>query len=295
MDRTYLGRAPAVTRRPAAGLAQRSFVPTRSPMRALQERIGSRATQAVVMRSLASAHVPLGPQAVSITNLKVSHPSDRAEVEAESVARSVVRMPDHAAREPVSASAGGTLHRAEAQAAPAPPASPRTTIPGGTPLSAPVRNFMEPRFGASFGAVRVHTGPNAAQQSASLNARAFTVGEHIFFGKDQYQPQTQKGKELLAHELTHTVQQGAVVQRAAIPATPAPVAERVTPHVQRLFGLKNPREYFADKAAIIPGYTMLTVVIGVNPISGAKVERSAGNILKGARLKEVNDAKKSKQ
>jgi hypothetical protein len=61
------------------------------------------------------------------------------------------------------------------------------------------------------------------------------------------------------------------------------VAERAGPQVQRSFlGIPNPREYFAGKARAIPGFTMLTVVIGLNPITNARVERSAGNILRGA-------------
>ncbi len=85
---------------------------------------------------------------------------------------------------------------------------------GGTPLHDGVRSSMEQGFGADFGGVRVHTGGQADALNRSLNARAFTTGSDIFFGKGEYNPGSSGGQELLAHELTHTVQQGAAgVQR----------------------------------------------------------------------------------
>lgn len=79
---------------------------------------------------------------------------------------------------------------------------------GGTPLPAETRSFMEPRFGADFGSVRMHTDSGAAQLSQDLNAQAFTKGADIFMGAGKYNPGTSSGDELLAHELTHVVQQG---------------------------------------------------------------------------------------
>lgn len=91
---------------------------------------------------------------------------------------------------------------------------------GGQPLHDGVRSSMEQGFGADFSGVRVHTGSQADALNRSLNARAFTTGSDIFFGKGQYNPGSTGGQELIAHELTHTVQQSAagvqrnVVQRA---------------------------------------------------------------------------------
>ncbi len=86
---------------------------------------------------------------------------------------------------------------------------------GGQPLHDGVRSSMEKGFGADFGGVRVHTGGQADALNRSLNARAFTTGKDIFFGKGQYNPGSTGGQELIAHELTHTVQQGAAgVQRS---------------------------------------------------------------------------------
>ncbi|HIK17861.1 MAG TPA: DUF4157 domain-containing protein [Leptolyngbyaceae cyanobacterium M33_DOE_097] len=77
----------------------------------------------------------------------------------------------------------------------------------GNPLSKEVRAFMEPRFGSDFGHVRVHTGSEAVQMNRELSAQAFTHGHNIYFNAGKYDPATNKGKELLAHELTHVVQQ----------------------------------------------------------------------------------------
>lgn len=69
------------------------------------------------------------------------------------------------------------------------------------------RSFMEKRFGASFGNVSIHTGNHAAMLNRALNAQAFTHGNDIYFDKGKYNPQSKAGKHLLAHELTHVIQQ----------------------------------------------------------------------------------------
>lgn len=145
---------------------------------------------------------------------------------------------------------------------------------GGQPLSSGVRAYMEPRFNADFSNVRVHSDPESASLSNQLSARAFTHQNHVFFSRDQYQPGTSEGKQLLAHELTHTVQQGHAVQRSPqISTTVTP------PPVQRL-GIQDALDYFADKASNIPGYMMLTVLLGFNPISMRSVSRTAANLLR---------------
>lgn len=78
---------------------------------------------------------------------------------------------------------------------------------GGQVLSESLRAFYEPRFGADFSHVRVHTDSMAAQTAQAINAKAFTTGKDIVFGPGQYSPETSPGKRLLAHELTHTLQQ----------------------------------------------------------------------------------------
>jgi LysM repeat protein len=78
---------------------------------------------------------------------------------------------------------------------------------GGQPLSESTRSFFEPRFGADFSQVRVHNDSRAAQTAQAINAKAFTTGKDIAFNSGQYSPETIQGKHLLAHELTHVVQQ----------------------------------------------------------------------------------------
>jgi len=78
---------------------------------------------------------------------------------------------------------------------------------GGQPLPESVRAFFEPRFGYDFGQVRVHTDARASGLAKALNARAFTVGQNIFFGQGAYKPGSLSERKLLAHELTHVVQQ----------------------------------------------------------------------------------------
>lgn len=79
----------------------------------------------------------------------------------------------------------------------------------GDPLPDQTRSGMEDNIGADFGNVRVHTGSDAVQMSQDIGAQAFTHGSDIYFNEGKYQPETSEGKHLLAHELTHTVQQGA--------------------------------------------------------------------------------------
>ncbi len=77
----------------------------------------------------------------------------------------------------------------------------------GQPLDAATRSFMEPRFGHDFSSVRVHTDAKAAESAWAVSALAYTVGHNVVFGDGQYKPQTNEGRVLMAHELTHVVQQ----------------------------------------------------------------------------------------
>ncbi len=81
---------------------------------------------------------------------------------------------------------------------------------GGKSLSESEKKYFEPRFGADFSSVKLHTGSQANDLARSVNARAFTVGRDIFFGGSQYNSDSTDGRKLMAHELTHTIQQGAV-------------------------------------------------------------------------------------
>ncbi|MDA1273066.1 MAG: DUF4157 domain-containing protein [Verrucomicrobia bacterium] len=101
------------------------------------------------------------------------------------------------------------MRRPSSAAAPAavPPIIHEVLRSPGQPLDAATRSFMEPRFGRDFSAVKVHTDSRAAESAGAVNALAYTVGPHVVFGLGQYAPGTSSGRRLMAHELTHTVQQ----------------------------------------------------------------------------------------
>jgi hypothetical protein len=79
---------------------------------------------------------------------------------------------------------------------------------GGEPMSAELRGFFEPRFGVDFGGVRIHTDSAAAETARSVGARAYTLGNDIVFAPSEFQANAPEGRKLLAHELTHVIQQG---------------------------------------------------------------------------------------
>ncbi len=88
---------------------------------------------------------------------------------------------------------------------------------GGETLGANEREFFETRMDADFSGVRIHRDAEAASLAKDVNAKAFTIGGDVFFGAGQYQPGSSAGKRLIAHELTHTVQQGAADRVAREP------------------------------------------------------------------------------
>jgi peptidoglycan hydrolase-like protein with peptidoglycan-binding domain len=195
----------------------------------------------------ASGRVPvsLHPQAVLQTKLAVSSPSDAYEQEADRVSDQVIHMPNPQAFTPCACGGGcprcnakagqlgakrvaqpvGTGQR-EANPVAAPtdlsPVVARGTSGGGQALDGDTRAFMESRFGRDFGNVRVHANSNAAESARALDALAYTSGRDVVFGNAQYVPGSVAGRRLLAHELTHVIQQrggmlagGNVLQRKA--------------------------------------------------------------------------------
>ncbi len=85
----------------------------------------------------------------------------------------------------------------------------------GQPLDAATRAFMEPRFGHDFSSVRVHADTKAAESAQAVNALAYTMGRDVVFGAGQYAPAIASGRQLLAHELAHVVQQAGARQADA--------------------------------------------------------------------------------
>ncbi|MBE9580993.1 MAG: DUF4157 domain-containing protein [Proteobacteria bacterium] len=105
---------------------------------------------------------------------------------------------------------------------------------GGQVLDKGVQGQMEPAFGADFGGVRVHANTQADTLNQALSARAFTTGQDIFFRQGAYNPGSSSGRELLAHELTHVVQQdGDKVQRKLTLGQPGDKYEQEADHVAR--------------------------------------------------------------
>jgi Domain of unknown function (DUF4157) len=144
--------------------------------------------------------------------LTVNTPGDTFEQEADRVSDHVMRMsnPGAAVAPAVSGGAKVQMKAAGPGAAggiDAPPVVQKALRSAGQPLDAATRAFMEPRFGHDFSHVRVHADEKAAESAQALQARAYTVGSNIVFGAGQFEPGAHAGRGLLAHELTHVLQQ----------------------------------------------------------------------------------------
>lgn len=162
--------------------------------------------------------LPLQPK------LTVNQPNDQYEQEADRVADQVMRMAAPLLQQPGPPAAANAerlqtkptvrpMSNVSSVGAAAPPIVHEVLHDQGTaaghPLDAATRRFMEARFGHDFSQVRVHTGDKAAASAHAISARAYTAGAHIVFGAGQYAPNAHAGRRLLAHELTHVVQQQA--------------------------------------------------------------------------------------
>jgi hypothetical protein len=133
----------------------------------------------------------------------------------------------------------------------------------GQPLDVDTRDFFEPRFGHDFSQVRMHTGAQAAESARAVNASAYTVGQDVVFGVGQYTPNSHEGRKLLAHELTHVVQQQGQPYSTGIalgisqPSDPTEVeATRVTEISGRAISTHTSSlQIQRQKAAEFPGYS----------------------------------------
>lgn len=147
--------------------------------------------------------------------LTVSTPHDQYEQEADRIADQVLRTSPQPEKN--TGNAGKEIHRKPAQTkehrstghseAQVPRSVHETLRSQGHPMDQATRSFFEPRFGHDFSQVRIHTDPRASESAKAINAKAYTFGNQIVFSSSQYQPQTPQGRHLLAHELTHVVQQ----------------------------------------------------------------------------------------
>jgi hypothetical protein len=105
------------------------------------------------------------------------------------------------------AAAGPAVSLGSAGGGEAPPIVHEVLRSPGQPLDRATREFMEPRFGHDFSSVRVHTDAKAAASAGAVQAKAYTVGQNVVFGAGTFAPGTQAGQRLVAHELTHVMQQ----------------------------------------------------------------------------------------
>src|SRR5215213_8284375 len=174
------------------------------------------------------------------------------------------------------------------------------TTSNGAPLPVAVKNPLSRSFSIDLTPIRVHTDAHAQLTVRRLNTRAFAYANHIFLGPGE----SPADLRLMAHEVAHVVQQsrGAVLQHfttshgdaleheaerassAVMRGDKFTVQQRTSPRPQGLLGIDlgipDPLDWLAGKANSIPGFRMLTIVLGVNPINMSGVDRSAANILR---------------
>lgn len=156
------------------------------------------------------------------TKLTVNRPGDKYELEADAMAEEVVNKMDSLSSIPSPSSVNIQKKCAECEeeeslqmkgnssggiADPETEQEIQSEKGNGKPMNPETRNWMESRFGSDFSHVKIHDGDNSQKLNKRLSARAFTHKEHIFFNSGEYNPASKQGKKLLAHELTHVVQQ----------------------------------------------------------------------------------------
>ncbi len=149
--------------------------------------------------------------------LEVGAPDDAYEQEADRVADEILATPSGKA---ISSKTPPLIQRLTSQTngykTAAPPSVESVLSGSGKPLDTQLQQDMGQRFSQDFSEVRIHTGMDAEQSAQEISAHAYTVGRNIVFGAGQFAPSSQQGKRLLAHELTHVVQQRSEINRQII-------------------------------------------------------------------------------
>ena len=121
----------------------------------------------------------------------------------------------------------------------------------GFPMPSDLRSKMETGFGADFSSVRFHTGPEASEMSSSIKAKAFTYGNDVYFNAGQYNPGTSDGQRLIAHELTHTLQQGSCVYRQQEETVSPSKEDEQDSYESRLYKKRNELYQSAENGEMI--------------------------------------------
>ena len=183
----------SAAQRPKPTIAPRVSSPV-DQISLLQRTVGNRGVERLLRFGLIQA------------KLKVNEPGDSYEQEADRISGQVLATPAQH-----TASSAAPIQRVAGQPAnetlTAPPSVEQAVANSGKPLDAALRREMEPRFGCDFSQVRVHLGSAAERSARDINARAYTLGDRMVFGAGEFNPATNAGRRLLAHELTHVVQQ----------------------------------------------------------------------------------------
>lgn len=245
------------------------------------------------------------PQQVQ-TKLQVNEPGDVYEQEADAMANRVMRMADGNAgspTKPVTGLIGRSVQRKCAHCeeeekrqvmrktesgtggmavSSSFSSSLQATKGSGTPLPSATRSFMEHAFSTDFSEVKIHTGSQAAEMNQGINARAFTHGSDIYFNSGEYSSNTAEGKKLLAHELTHVLQQNNSIQPRLIQRQhqPAPTVNRISVHFDNTI---------VDRGYVVPTgtavahfsnrHTSSTSVSGGSVRPGYGMTRRADNLI----------------
>lgn len=202
------------------------------------------------------------------TKLSVNTPGDTFEQEADRVAEQVMRMPEPAVQR--CACAGkkgggeceecrkhreGTIARKEERnGGEIPHVTPiveQVLSTAGEPLDVPTREFMEQRFNRDFSRVRVHADRTAAQSALDISARAYTTGHHVVFSAGEYTPGSFGGRRLLAHELTHVIQQTGHGQRPSQRQSVAGVSTAATAPAARSIQRAPAKKTQADYETLV--------------------------------------------
>ncbi|HTE11533.1 MAG TPA: DUF4157 domain-containing protein [Chitinophagaceae bacterium] len=270
--------------------------------------------------------------------LTINKPNDIYEQEADAVAEKIMRMPAadtanaffRARPLPASSLQKKCAHCQEEEklqmkgegsvvdGMTAPPLVHDVIHSGGQPLDTGTKNFMESRFGYDFSNVQIHNDSIAQQSSASINALAYTHGNHVVFGGGQYQPGSDSGKQLLAHELAHVVQQSNVMQHEHINCSPDKTAAKPktgtsakieigninTPNTPKGINRIIPRKEIEVDIKLTPGAEASPVTLSIagagndngsakiNGVDSYEITASEKIILKGADQTEPGHAGK---
>jgi hypothetical protein len=232
-------RSPAHTRGPAPSAADSS----QHPVLSLQQQAGNQATRALLYN------------AGLRTSLAISQPDEPEELEAEATADSVMRAQDPSVagggcsctgddddmceecmqargKRTAPSTAHTSVHRSASGSTPIntlPPSIQQAIRSPGQPLDLASRSFFEPRFDHDFSSVRIHTEGAAAASATSIQAHAYTLGSDIVFAPGRHSPATTAGRTLIAHELTHVVQQESGDTKVRRDPQPDPLQDAPTP------------------------------------------------------------------